>query len=112
MDAVDDEPATELAIRRCAMQTVGCLDSTTAKCHYLNVHSLPLLTAGAELTADDVEGRENVIKRFTAIYSMNRMPVHLQTIEPLRVIWEAHDRGSKMSWIEVMLQKRWRLMMG
>ncbi|KAK4893103.1 hypothetical protein LTR27_008443 [Elasticomyces elasticus] len=112
MDTVDDEAATELAIRRCAMQTVGCLDGTTTNCHYLNVHPLPLLTAGAELTSDDVEDRENVVKRFMAIYSMNRMPVHLQTIQLLRTVWEAHDRGSKLSWIEIMLHKKWRLMVG
>ena len=112
MDSIDDEAATELAIRRCAMQTVGCLAGTMKICHYLNVHPIPLLTAAAELTADDVEERENVIKKFMAIYSMNRMSTHLQTIQLLRTIWEAHDRGSKLSWIEIMLRKNWRLMVG
>jgi hypothetical protein len=112
METVDDEPATELAIRRCAMQTLSCLDETAAHCHYLNVLSLPLLTAGAELTADDADEHENVVKRFMAIYSMNRMPVHLLTVQLLREVWEAHDRGSKECWIEVMLRKKWRLMVG
>jgi hypothetical protein len=112
MKTVDDEPATELAIRRCAMQTLSCLDEIAANCHYLNVLSLPLLAAGVELTADDSDERENVVKRFMAIYSMNRMPVHLLTVQLLRAVWEAHVRGSKYCWIEVILRKKWRLMVG
>jgi hypothetical protein len=76
---------------------------------YLNIQLIPLLTAGAELTSEAVEERKEVLKRFLAIYSMNRCPPNLWAYEILKEIWAMQDTGNtKVSWLALMVERGWR----
>lgn len=79
---------------------------------YHNILALPLLSAGAELSAENDHLRNEVRKRFRALYSLNRIPNNLVAIELLEELWILRDNGSKISWLALMLQKNWKLVFG
>ncbi|KAJ5817025.1 fungal-specific transcription factor domain-containing protein [Penicillium robsamsonii] len=80
---------------------------------YFNFQSIPLLTVGAELSEGDVEGdvdlRDEVVRRFKALYSCNHIIVNLWAIDILEEIWALRDAGVETSWVALLLQKGWRL---
>lgn len=107
----DLQPLTsDAVIRRYAMQVLEELDETPLSSPCLNLHPFPLLTAGSELEAEDVSERQRVRARLKAVYSLNRFPLYLLAVELLEEVWELRDQGLKFSWVEVMLLKRWRLL--
>lgn len=78
---------------------------------YHIVLALPLLSAGAELSEEDTEAKDIVRKRFKALFSMNRLPANLFALELLEEIWVLHSQGAEISWLTLMLQKRWNLVL-
>ncbi|KAH6873425.1 fungal-specific transcription factor domain-containing protein [Thelonectria olida] len=109
---VQSQTDIEAAIRVRAIETLDCLFKVPATSNFLNIQAVPLLTAGSELTKDDQELREEVILRFRAVFSYQRLPANLSAIELLEELWELRDAGIVLSWIELMLQKNWRLRLG
>jgi hypothetical protein len=95
--------------RRYALDIVENLRQIPLSSWYLNIQSIPLLTAGSELTSEDVEERKEVLKRFSAIYSMNRCPVNMWACDLLEEIWAMKAKGnSNVTWLALMVQRGWR----
>ncbi|EXM14190.1 Zn(2)-C6 fungal-type DNA-binding domain [Fusarium oxysporum f. sp. vasinfectum] len=74
-----------------------------------NFQSLPLLSAAAELTSCEDDWRTKVILQFKMLYSMNRVPVQIWSIQLLQEIWSLKDSGVAVSWLELSLAKGWKL---
>ncbi|KAF5255680.1 hypothetical protein FOXYS1_13895 [Fusarium oxysporum] len=74
-----------------------------------NFQSLPLLSAAAELASQDDDWRSKVISQFNMLYSMNRVPVQIWSIQLLQEIWFLKDSGVSVSWLELSLAKGWKL---
>jgi hypothetical protein len=105
------ETETEQVIRQCARDILDDIMEIPAGCSYHIVLALPLLTAAAELGEDEPELRDEVRKRFRALFSMNRIPANLWAIEMLEELWALHAAGSKCSWLSLALQKNWNLLL-
>jgi hypothetical protein len=95
-----------------AEETVCGLMQIPATSNYLNFQSLPLLTAGSELTGPRNPLRDQVRERLRAVYSLNRLPVNLHTLQLLEELWNSRDKGDPSFWLQCMLQKNWRLLLG
>ncbi|KIW62782.1 hypothetical protein PV04_10914 [Phialophora macrospora] len=102
---------TEEVIRQCAREILDDIMEIPPGCSYHIVLALPLLTAGAELGEDEPELRDEVRKRFRALFSMNRIPANLWAIEMLEELWALHAAGSTCSWLSLALQKNWNLLL-
>lgn len=99
-------------VRALALRTLEMLLVTPISSPHVNLHTIPLLTAGAELTLKDSELRERVIEQLQAVYSTNRIPPTLWVIELLQELWRLRDSGVEMTWLQLMLAKEWRLRIG
>lgn len=95
-----------------AEETVCHLMQTPPTSNYLNFQSLPLLVAGSELTGSRNLLRDQVRERLRAVYSLNRLPANLHTLQLLEGLWSARDNGNPSFWLHHMLQKNWRLLLG
>ncbi|KAL2858982.1 hypothetical protein BJX68DRAFT_252720 [Aspergillus pseudodeflectus] len=103
----------ELTIRGLALDILDLLQKTETDSPYLNLHTIPVLNAGAELTSLDTEERKLVRERLTAIYSTNRLVPTLWVIDLLEELWSTNDAGvTKITWLELMIRKNWRLRIG
>ncbi|KAE9575048.1 hypothetical protein CGCF415_v005111 [Colletotrichum fructicola] len=103
--AADCTDETEHTISRYASDIVHSLGQMPITNPYLNLQSIPLMTAGSELGMEKVELRNEVKQRFKAIYSLNRIPANLRAIELLEELWTLRAAGIKMSWVALLLQK-------
>lgn len=103
---------TEEIIRDYALQIIDQLSDIKLTSSYLGLQSIPLMTAGSELAEGDVPQQEEVSRRFRALYSLQRLSSNLRAIELLEEVWRMRDSGVKISWLELMLQKNWRLRLG
>ncbi|KAF4335851.1 C6 zinc finger domain protein [Fusarium beomiforme] len=74
-----------------------------------NFQSLPLLSAAAELTSHEDDWRRKVISQFNMLYTINRVPVQIWSIQLLQEIWSLKDSGVSVSWLELSLAKGWKL---
>ncbi|KAL5364198.1 fungal-specific transcription factor domain-containing protein [Aspergillus floccosus] len=108
----DTPDAQESLIQEYAEETVRHLMHIPASSSYLNFQSLPLLTAGSELTEPNHFLRDQVRDRLRAIYSLNRLPANLLALQLLEELWHARDRGDPSFWLLYMLQKDWHLLLG
>jgi hypothetical protein len=103
---------TEKVIRQYALQTVRDLSLIPTHNWHTNLQAISLLTAGSELTAVDHRERDIVVDRFTALYSINRLPGNLMAIDILQDVWQARDFEITISWVHIMLLRGWRLSLG
>ncbi|KAK2796750.1 hypothetical protein FQN50_009431 [Emmonsiellopsis sp. PD_5] len=104
--------ATEIDTRELAHDIVHLLEQTKLDSPYLNHHTIPLLSAGAEMTSLDIEKRNQVRERLHAVYSTNRLVPTLWVVELLEELWAVHDAGmAHITWLELMLIKNWRIRM-
>lgn len=115
---VDDESLdpdfrteTEEIIQQQSRDVVDALEDPSRTWH-MNLDAIPLLTAGAELPSHDTHRRDKVVSCFKSIYSINRIPANLMAIKLLEEVWLLRDIGYQTSWLEIMLQHGWRLMLG
>ncbi|CEN60521.1 hypothetical protein ASPCAL02957 [Aspergillus calidoustus] len=104
--------AQESLIQQYAEEAVRHLMLIPASSYYLNFQSLPLLTAGSELTESNHLLRDQVRGRLKAIYSLNRLPANLLAFQLIQELWHARDSGQPAFWLPHMLQKNWRLLLG
>ncbi|CAI7564679.1 unnamed protein product [Penicillium bialowiezense] len=95
---VEDDDTEELILDYVRL-TIDELSCTPITSSYLNLQSLQLLMAGAELTADDEDFRNEVRLRFKALFSLNRLRINIWVLELLEELWVLADNG-------------WRLMLG
>ncbi|KAL4986249.1 fungal-specific transcription factor domain-containing protein [Aspergillus falconensis] len=103
--------AQESLILQYAEETLRHLMLIPASSYYLNFQSLPLLTAGSELTESNHFLRDKVRGRLRAIYSLNRLPTNLMALQLVEELWEARDSGNPSFWLSHTLQKDWRLLL-
>ncbi|KAK9237787.1 sterol regulatory element-binding protein ECM22 [Lipomyces kononenkoae] len=108
----DMSEAPESLIQQYAEETVRHLMQIPESSYYLNFQSLPLLTAGSELTESNHFLRDQVRDRFRAIYSLNRFPANLLALQLVEELWDARDSGNPSFWLSHTLQKDWRLLLG
>lgn len=92
-------------IQGCAAQSLKMLLDTPISEASVVYHSLPLLSAAAELTSEQTTLRQEVIARYRALYSRSRVLVHIWSIELLEELWELRDSGLETSWMELCLVK-------
>ncbi|KAI9034921.1 Zn(II)2Cys6 transcription factor [Aspergillus affinis] len=102
----------ESLILQYAEETIRHLILIPASSYYLNFQSLPLLTAGSELTESNHFLRDKVRSRLRAIYSLNRLPANLIVLSFVEELWDARDSGNPSFWLSHMLQRDWRLFLG
>lgn len=96
---------TEDLITDYATHIIRNLSQTSVSSSYFNLQSIPLFTAGSELTYLYPELRIEVIGRFKALYSTNRAPVNLLAVQLLTELWEIRDGGVIVSFLEFLMQK-------
>ncbi|CAG9976184.1 unnamed protein product [Clonostachys byssicola] len=112
----DDEPESddflEAMVRMRALSVIRDLASIPTDNACINLQAIPLFTAGSELTRSDQKERQIVIQRFRELYSMNHLRTNLSALEILPEIWARKDRGETISWLDVMVEKGWSLMLG
>jgi hypothetical protein len=92
-----------------AMDSLQRLFDTPVDSPCVNFHSIPLLTAATELRQEQTKERSAVTYRFRAIYSTNRVAVNMWAIELLQDLWNLHDCGIDISWLELLKTKGWTL---
>jgi hypothetical protein len=107
----DVTEAQESLILQYAEETVRHLLQIPASSYYLNFQSLPLLSAGSELTDSNHFLRDKVRGRLGAIYSLNRIPTNLMALQLVEELWDARDSGNPSFWLSHTLQKDWRLLL-
>ncbi|KAJ5357872.1 hypothetical protein N7541_005030 [Penicillium brevicompactum] len=101
------------SIRQLALDIIRLILQTEPDSPYLILQVIPLLSAGAEMTALDVQERTEVKKRLHAVYSTNRLLPTLWTISLLDELWVINDAGlTDVTWLKLMLLKGWRLRIG
>lgn len=74
---------------------------------FWNGLTLPLLTAGAELTRDDQVLRDTVREGFLSVCSQCRTNTLVRAKDLLEEIWILRDSGIEISYLELMVQKGW-----
>lgn len=68
---------------------------------------VPLLTAGAELSIDDLALRNNVREAFSSVCFQCRTNTLMRARDLLEEVWVIRDSGGDISYMELMLQKGW-----
>lgn len=107
-----DQESLDKTIRERAARVIRTLCEIPETDACTNLQAIPLLTAGSELTLAEQEERELVQQRFQAIYSLNHLRANLVAVQLLRELWELRDSGLTVSWLELMLDKGWSIMLG
>lgn len=74
--------------------------------------ALPLLSAGAELSEQDQDQRTQVVKWFAVLYSHLRLPTLNWATALLYELWAKKDAGEQTTWLKLMVEKGWALMLG
>lgn len=105
--ALDDEETEEI-IENYAHQVTICILKIQAHWTYFKFIPIPLLVAAAELTSLDM--RNQAKAWFQALYSINRLQCNLRAMDLLTELWDLRDSGVRMSWLELLLQKGWKIM--
>ncbi|KAH7145515.1 fungal-specific transcription factor domain-containing protein [Dactylonectria estremocensis] len=107
---VDDELEASICSR--ALAVVQDLTSIPSSHACTNLQAIPLFTAGSELTKEDKRERDLVLQRFKELYSLNHLRANLTALQVLPEIWERRDAGETISWLELMIEKNWNIMLG
>ncbi|VUC29108.1 unnamed protein product [Clonostachys rosea] len=111
-DESEPDDFLEAMVRMRALSVVRDLASIPTDNACINLQAIPLLTAGSELTRSDQKERQIVMQRFRELYSMNHLRTNLSALEILPEIWARKDGGENISWLDVMVEKGWSMMLG
>ncbi|KAF5009205.1 hypothetical protein FDECE_4570 [Fusarium decemcellulare] len=91
------------------METVRHLPDADPLLNWLG----PLLViAGSELPATLGEEREVVERMSNRLISWTRVPTYQKGLDLIREVWRLRDNGSKISWLELMVQQGLALTIG
>jgi hypothetical protein len=111
----DDTPGfeeqTEHIVRSYALEIVELIANIPITSRILGMQAMLLLSAGAEMTSNDVFQRSVVRQRFTALVSLNRVPTNIWASQLLNELWILKDDGLNTTWLDLMNTKGWRLML-
>lgn len=102
----------EELIHKHALKGMRAISSLPITSNHMGFQPIPLLTIGSELRDEDVAERAEIVKRFHALYSLNRAPVNIWAMALLEEVWELRRGGERVSWAATMLCKNWNLTMG
>lgn len=103
----------EKKIRQLAHDIIRLILQIDSNSPDLNLHVIPLLSAGAEMTVLDMQERVEITKRLHAVYSTNRLLPTLWMLDLLQELWTIHNAGlTSVTWLDLMLAKGWRLRIG
>lgn len=108
----DADIESENYIRQCSLSILQNISEIKRDSYVFKFVHIPLLSAAAELTAEDKPLRERVIDWCTVIYSTIRSPTINFAVELLENHWEAKDSGCCGTWLDLMIEKGWRLSLG
>ncbi|KAK7222336.1 hypothetical protein V2G26_010339 [Clonostachys chloroleuca] len=111
-DETEPDDFLEAMVRMRALSVVRDLASVPTDNACINLQAIPLFTAGSELTKSDRKERQIVIQRFRELYLMNHLRTNLSALEILPEIWDRKDRGENTSWLDVVVEKGWSMMLG
>lgn len=101
---------TDLAAgRTLACETLETIFETPLDAPCIHSHSIPLLTAGAQLLCDDTLMRVKVVDRFRGLFSASRLMINMWAIQLLEELWLLRDSGAVISWLDLLLSKNWTL---
>lgn len=103
---------TEDYIRECSLSMLQNISRIRTDSPVFKFVHIPLLNAAAELTAEDESLRKQAVGWFEILYSTNRSPTNMWTVQLLQSHWDLKDAGDQSSWLQLMLQKGWRLNVG
>lgn len=106
------DQASEEYAHTCALNILNNMAEFSTDGPLFKFLANPLLTAGAELTSSDGELRAQVLDRCAMIYSTSRLPTQMWAAELLQELWRLRDAGEDLTWLQLMLRKRWTLMVG
>lgn len=94
----------------CAERILDMLEEISSTSPRLNFQSLILMIVGGEI--DDLRRRAIVLARFQALYQVKKLVVNLYGLKVVKEVWALRDQGKKCSWLTVMLDKGWYIMLG
>ncbi|KAF9888898.1 hypothetical protein FE257_008268 [Aspergillus nanangensis] len=77
--------------------------------HCVTIQAIPLTLAASELTAEDANERAETLTRLKAIFSSCRVRTVLYAMSLLEQLWHLHDSGTRITYHELMLRKKWKL---
>lgn len=106
---LDTSPDPSHIIRGLALESLQEMFQTPVNMPCFCYHAIPLLTAGAELRLGDSQLRAEVISRFKALFSINRLAINMWAIDLLQDTWELRDIGIHVSWLDSLLSQNWML---
>ncbi|CAG9993024.1 unnamed protein product [Clonostachys byssicola] len=92
-----------------ALSAVSQLLDTPVTQHCFNIQAIPLTVAASGLKSADSDLRQQVVTRLKAIYSTSRVRTILLATSLLEELWELHDAGVHITYVELMLSKNWKL---
>ncbi|CAG9947506.1 unnamed protein product [Clonostachys rosea f. rosea IK726] len=98
-DAEEETEVSHLRIDGIAIEAIRTLLEIPVTSTFICLQPIPLLSAGSELSKDESDLRLQVVAR-------------LWTIQLLAELWELHDAGLDLSWLDLMNIKKWRLRVG
>ena len=99
-------------IRTCAIGIIHNVSQIRTDGPLFKFVVIPLMSAGAELTELDEEMRSQVLDWFGILSSICRHQTNQWATELLRELWSRNDAGMQLTWLQLMLQKDWALMLG
>lgn len=108
----DTSDELEASIRSRAVAVIRDLTSIPSSHACTNLQAIPLFTAASELTKEDKDERNLALQRFRELYSLNHLRANLTALEILPEIWERRDAGEVVTWLDVMIEKDWNIMLG
>ncbi|KAH7339231.1 fungal-specific transcription factor domain-containing protein [Pyrenochaeta sp. MPI-SDFR-AT-0127] len=98
--------------RRYAIEIIKTLSRIPVSSPYLMLQGIPLLTAGAELTYEDSDLRNESKFRLLALYSSSRIPASLAAVSLLESIWQTRMQGGEASWFQTVVDHKCKLRIG
>ncbi|RFU33060.1 hypothetical protein B7463_g3291, partial [Scytalidium lignicola] len=93
-----------------AGRIVDMLDKIPMTSPRLNFQGLVLMIVGGEIS--DPRRRDIVITRFRALYRRKKLQVNLYGEQLVKEVWTLRDYGTRCSWLSVMLDHGWNIMLG
>ncbi|KIW71911.1 hypothetical protein PV04_00138 [Phialophora macrospora] len=99
-------------IRNCSRTILHNISQISTDSPLFKFFTIPLLSAGAELSDHDQLLRTQVVEWFAVLYSLSRLPTNKWATELLCDLWARKDAGEQINWLQLMVQKGWALMLG
>ncbi|KAH7007361.1 fungal-specific transcription factor domain-containing protein [Ilyonectria destructans] len=107
LDAIDSRMLLERVST--VMETIRHIPKQDA---LLNWVGPLLIIAGSELPADRYDDRRLVEISSSRLVSFTKVPTYARSLELIKQVWELHDNGVLMTWLELMVESGLSLAVG